>query len=87
MKRIGLVAVGCLLCVFLLGAGRLQILPRERMIDGQESGSGDEVTCSTVYYHTCSSASCVSSTAAGSCCGDCRHPDGTHSPCQACKAN
>lgn len=87
MRRLGL-ALCCMLCVSLATAS--QFTPRQRLVNGNDGpAQDDEITCRVVYYTTCSqtSESCVSSTAAGSCCGDCRHSDGTHAPCQACKAN
>ena len=85
-----------LACVLLLASmsmaiedlGKDRTYRRPMKDDGSSSGLGDStITCSIVYYHSCSSSSCISSTAAGSCCGDCRKSDGMHSPCQVCVAN
>jgi hypothetical protein len=85
-----------LACMLLLASASLAIdnLGRDRIYkqptkeDGSARGLDDpEVVCRVVYYYTCSNQSCISSTAAGSCCGDCRKSDGSFSPCQSCSAN
>ena len=68
---------------------RDRIHKRPMTDQGSSRGLDDaEVTCTTIYYYVCGgSGSCISSTAAGSCCNDCRKADHTHSPCNACSAN
>jgi hypothetical protein len=79
--------LGLLLLFVVFAVPAVENRVHRRMINSP-GGSEDTIKiCTTVYYRVCTESGCIADTGAGSCCGDCRTPEGSFAPCNKCTAS